>query len=56
MVVDKTKGTVEDASTFFSQLLKDTHKDIIPVKTNKENTAILADKTDKQLYTWAKDG
>lgn len=55
-VLKNHKPTIPEATLFFSEIVKKSRKDIKPLKTNKDKTAIVVDKSDKQLYEWAKNG
>lgn len=55
-VLKNQKPTIPEATLFFSDLIKKSQKNIKPLKTNKEKTAIVVDKSDKDLYDWAKNG
>lgn len=50
------KPSVQETSDFLKEMILQNKHYITPLKTNADKTAIVVDKSDKELYEWAKNG
>lgn len=53
---ENNKPSIQETTDFLKEMIIQSKDYITPLKTNKEKTAILVDKSDKELYDWAKNG
>lgn len=53
---ENKKPSVLETTAFLKEMIIKNKDNIKPLKTNSEKTAILVDKSDKELYDWAMNG
>ncbi|MDV7751165.1 hypothetical protein [Enterococcus casseliflavus] len=53
---ENKKPSIQETTDFLKEMILENKDYITPLKTNADKTAILVDKSDKELYDWAKNG
>lgn len=53
---ENNKPSIQETTVFLKEMILQNKDYITPLKTNADKTAILVDKSDKELYDWAKNG
>ena len=53
---ENKKPSIQETTDFLKEMILENKDYITPLKTNEDKTAILVDKSDKELYDWAKNG
>lgn len=53
---ERNKPSVQETTDFLKEMILKNKDNTKPLKTNTDKTAILVDKSDKELYEWAKNG
>ncbi|MFS0980765.1 hypothetical protein [Enterococcus casseliflavus] len=53
---ENNKPSIQETTDFLKEMILQNKDNITPLKTNADKTAILVDKSDKELYDWAKNG
>jgi len=53
---ENNKPSIQETTDILKEMILQNKDKITPLKTNADKSAILVDKSDKELYDWAKNG